>query len=465
MKRLNINENFICRIWEDSSFYKDLRTAEGLQIVIIDYGRKNSDAGPDYKDARIKIGDRIYSGSVELHRSENDWHHHGHKADCKYSDVILHVVFYREDIESGRIPAKAKKSRMIPTVYLSEFLTRSVHEIWKEIINNPSPSFRLPCFGLNKSVPDSIVNEWIAKLAVERLRNKCDRMEERFNELAEKSSGMDQWKQLLFEFICEALGYSKNKNQMLTLARRISVQEISKLNLDPVMMDSLCFGLSGFLKDMRFRDDYIISLKSCWNELRDTVKKEIMDKSEWNFFRLRPQNFPTIRIAAASGILNEIINRDFLERLMQIIEAGDLRSGIESLMTNLTFSDYWKNHYRFGKESPQSKNIIGSERINDIIVNVFLPFICIYSEKNGKQNLKNRVLFFYKKESQCRGRNEIVRVMENQLCFNVSSLSGEQGLIQLHNFFCIEGKCSQCEIGKAVFISNKVNEPLKIILY
>ncbi len=466
MKRLNLNENFICRIWEENSFYKDLRTTEEEQVVILDYGRKNFDAGPDYRDARVSIGGKIYTGSVEIHRSENDWHQHRHKGDNKYNDVILHVAFYSSEDEISSAPAIAKRSRRIPTVYLSEFLTRSIHEIWREIIENPSPSFQLPCFEQNKSVPRFIVKEWIENLAAKRLMLKCMRMDERLRELHIISGDDSKWEQALFEFTCEALGYSKNKEQMLALSRRIQLKDISNIAQDVLIFDSVCFGLAGFLNDLRFKDDYIIRLKSEWNKMKNVLMKETMNKSEWNFFRLRPQNFPTVRIAYAAALLYEISNKDFFKRLIRTFETSqDLVSDIESLMKDIEISPYWKNHFMFGKVTPSTRNVIGSERIIDILVNVFLPLVRLYSGEEKNRNLESRVEFFYKNKQQSRGRNEVVRVMEKQLHYEINSVSEEQGLIHLHNFFCVRGKCKDCEIGKSVFCDERVKEPLKIILY
>lgn len=466
MKKLNLNENFVCRIWEESSYYSNLKTTSGKEIEIIDTGEVNSDAGPDYYNSRIKIDGILYSGCVEIHRSESDWHEHKHHKDNKYNEVILHVVFYKEDFSDDSLIPKVKKSRHIPTVILSEFLTKSVRDIWKEIINNPSPSFKLPCYPKNHEIANSVKTEFLSEMGIQRLNDKSVKIKNRLKGFSDKFDKKMFWEKALFELICEALGYSKNKEQFLKLAQKIEPDKLRKMNLNRIQIDSVLFGLSGFLKELRFKDEYIKELKLNWEKLQDEIKKEVADKSEWNFFRLRPANFPTIRIAYASAILYEIVYKDFFKKIINAFEKGEnLAKDISGLFTETEFSDYWKHHYNFGKESKKETSKIGSDRIKDILANVLLPIVNLYSEEYNKSGLKNRVEFFYRREKQKSGGNEVTRIMEKQLEVKVKTLSDEQALIRLHNLYCLMGKCNDCEIGKTVFANEGVHEPLKIILY
>lgn len=465
MIKLNLNENFICRIWEEQSFYSNLLTSEGDTVEIINYGTRNYNSGPDYKNARIKISGIIYSGSIEVHKSSIDWYQHNHKGDDKYNEVILHVVFYDDDSSSLKSPV-VKKSRSIPTVILSKFLTRSIRAIWKEIINNPSPEFRLPCYGKNKNVVNSLKLEWIKSLGKLRLDFKTNRLKERLDELTDDLSKKIHWDQVLFEYIAEALGYSKNKEQFLRLSRKINFNKLLESNLTQIQIDSLFFGISGFLKELRYKDAYLDELKFRWKELKEIFNTEVLDKSEWNFFRLRPANFPTVRIAYASGLLYEILNNNFFKNIIKTFEeSSDLFNDIENIFSDVRVSEYWTQHYIFGKESKSRVPAIGKERIKDINVNVLLPLVLLYSVIFEKESLKKRVEYFYKKEKQKSKGNEVTRVMGKQLEVKVNSLSDEQGLIQLHNNYCVKGKCDLCEIGKEIFKNETVHEPLKIILY
>jgi Protein of unknown function (DUF2851) len=466
MIKLNLNENFICRIWEEKSYHSGLTTTDGDKVEVIDFGKLNYDAGPDYKNAKVKIGDIIYSGSIEIHRSLKDWNLHNHNRDRKYNDLILQVVFYGNEPEETANNPVVKKSRSVPTIILSEFLSKSIHEIWKDVINNPTQNFKLPCFPGNLNVSNSIKIDWLNKMGKERLKYKSERIKTRLCELSDEVNKKIYWEQALFEFICEALGYSKNKSQFLQLSKRINLSEIKKMKLERLESDSLLFGLSGFLNDLRFRDSYISELKSHWSNHKDILRKEIMDKSEWNFFRLRPPNFPTLRLAYASGLLFEILYKDFFKDIIKMFEeSDDVKKALEEKFISVEVSAYWKTHYNFGKETRIGNKIIGTERITDIITNVLLPLVFCYSIEFGKGNLKNRIEYFYHRVKPKSGSNEVTRAMEKQLETKVNFLSVEQGLIHLHNFYCVTGKCNDCEIGKTVFKNETANEPLRIILY
>lgn len=466
MIKLNLNESFVCRIWEEKSYYSNLKTTSGKEIEIIDFGVINSDAGPDYYNSKVKIDGILYSGCVEIHRSESGWHEHKHSSDNKYNEVILHVVFYKEDFSDDSLIPRAGKSRQVPTVILSEFLTKSLKEIWKEIINNPSPAFKLPCFPKNLELAHSIKTDFFKQLGLQRLNDKSAKIKNRLEGISDNHNKKIFWEKTLFELICKALGYSKNKNQFLNLSQKIDPEIIKKMSLNRIQFDSVLFGLSGFLKELRYKDNYTEELKINWEILKDEIKKEIADKSEWNFFRLRPSNFPTIRIAYASGILYEIVYKDFFKKIILTFEEKeDLMKELTELFKNIEVSEYWNHHYNFGKESKKETSKIGSDRIKDITVNVLIPLINLYSAKFNKTGLKNRVEFFYHREKQKSGGNEVTRIMEKQLEFKVKSLSDEQALIQLHNYYCLKGKCKDCEIGKITFSNEEVHEPLKIILY
>ena len=202
MKKPGLNEDFICRIWEDRSNYNDLKTLNGERVEVLEFGVKNFDAGPDYKNAKVKIEDIVYAGSIEIHRTVKDWYLHNHKGDNKYNDVILHVVFYEDEYSENALHPKVKKSRSIPTIILSEHLIRSVHEIWKEIINNPSPAFKLPCYPQNASVVHTVKTGWISSLGLERLKIKTDRIRSNLEELSSDIRKRSHWEKILFQFIC-----------------------------------------------------------------------------------------------------------------------------------------------------------------------------------------------------------------------------------------------------------------------
>jgi len=465
MKKLNLNENFISRIWEDSSYYQNLKTTDGFGVEVLNYGSKNIDSGADYKDAKVRISGIIYTGDIEIHRSFKDWKQHGHKKNGKYNKVILQIVFWDSEDEINKDLPIAKGPRRIPTVVLSKFLVCSIHSIWKEIINNPSEDFKLPCYPKNLEIYEDVKREWINAIGLKRLQYKTQRIKQRLNFFEEDIQRKIFWEQVLFEFVLEALGFSKNKKQFLKFASKIDLHKIKKRNLDLLLIDSIFYGAAGFLNDLRYKDDYILKLKSDWKVFKERLNIESMHKSEWNFFRLRPSNFPTVRLAYASGLCFEIMYNDFFKRVVLCFEKStNPFVGLQDIFSEIIISNYWNRYYNFGKKRSSSGKIIGKERITDIINNVILPLLFLYSKEFNKEELRERVTNYFL-QTKVRGRNEITRIMEKQLSYKIRTVSEEQGMIHLHNFFCVKGKCNECKIGKILFERVSDSDFLKIILY
>jgi hypothetical protein len=468
MKKLNLNENFISRIWRDKMHYGDLKTTEGKAVGVLDYGILNKDSGADYKNAKIKIGSSIFCGDIEIHRSLKDWSQHNHKGDDKYNKVILQVVFWEEDFPGDESLPVVMKSREVPTVILSQFLTKSIHEIWKEIINNPSREFKLPCYPGNEKVDTSIKREWVKTISLKRIDYRVERLEQRLEKL-EEITGLNgkrnNWERLFFEYILEALGFSKNKEQFLRFAGNIDLNRIKKSNLAQIEIDALFFGVAGFLSNLKYKDEYIEELKKNWEVLKEKYKPAVMNKAEWNFFRLRPQNFPTIRMSYAVSFCRELLNNNFFKRMILCFEKGkNTKKELADLFFDVQLPDYWKSHYVFGKQVKTKIKSIGEDRVKDIITNVVLPLLYLYSEKFDKVDLKNKVEEYYL-TSKDKNENEVTKVMQRQLNFKANTISDKQGLIHLHNFYCAKVKCSECVIGKKVFGNDGVEDALRIILY
>jgi len=468
MKKLNLNENFISRIWRDKMHYCNLKTTDGQTVEVLDYGTINKDSGADYKNAKIKIDNNVFCGDIEIHRSLKDWSQHNHKGDDKYNKVILQVVFWDEDFpEDGVLPV-VMKSREIPTVVLSKFLTKSIHEIWKEIINNPSSEFKLPCYRKNEKVDIDIKKEWIKSVSLIRIDYRARRLEQRLDKL-EEITGTDgkkyNWEKLFFEYTLEALGFSKNKEQFLKFAETIDLSKVKKSNFTQSEIEALFFGIAGFLSNLKYKDDYIEVLKEQWSILKDKFRPAVMCKAEWNFFRLRPQNFPTIRMAYAVSFCLELLNNSFFKRLILCFERGkNTKKDLLNLFIDVQLPGYWKSHYVFGKQVKAGIKSIGKDRVKDIITNVVLPLLYLYADKFKKVDLKNKVNEYYL-TSKDGSENEVTKVMQKQLCIEAGTISDSQGLIHLHNFYCVKVKCDECAIGKKVFENDSDEDVLRIILY
>ena len=463
MKKLNLNESFISRIWTNEDYYNGLKTTDGRQVKIINFGIPNSDSGADFKDALVQIDDILFSGDIEIHQSFKDWDLHNHKSDPRYNKVVLQVVFW-SDKESV---SSSESSRLIPTVVLSEFLTKSIHNIWKEIINNPSPKFKLPCFGQNHVAGAELKKEWINDVGMLRLNYRAERLKSRISHLETDlhyDSKKDAWEKVLFEFVLEALGFSKNKSQFLTLAKSIDIRKIKKYSDVLSHVESILFGTAGFLsQDLDI--DYYISLSAAWKSLQPKLKFESMHRSEWHFFRLRPLNFPTLRIAYASAFLREILKEDLFKRIVFCFKnSTNTFRDLTNIFLSIQTSDFWKHNYDFNKPSKNEIPAIGKDRVSDIIINVVIPLLYSYSKVFSDEDLFIKVKKLYK-TSKDNSKNSVLKVMRSQLDYTQKTIAESQGLIHMHNFFCVHGNCGECKIGEKVFDKFAVSEALRIILY
>ncbi|NOS86119.1 MAG: DUF2851 family protein [Ignavibacteria bacterium] len=471
--KLNINEDFICRIWDGGiSYYTSLVTDSGEDVEVIDHGTRNYDSGPDYKNAKVKIGGKILTGDIEIHRDFKNWAEHSHSKDRRYNSVILHVVLWDSE---ERTPPKLRIKRELPTVILANHLSASIHDIWQDIISKPSAKFRLPCYDYNHLADDELITKWLGKLANERLNLRAGRIKSRLIELSGSGSVLSKnssvWEQVLYEFIFEALGFAKNKEQMLKLSSNLNLELIKKHSGGSITgIQALLFGAGGLLFDVRVKDSYIDEIKENWKSVEGKLNIQKLERSHWNFFGQRPQNFPTLRLAYGSQIIYNLLNREQFKKIISLfsnrmLKPRDLFSGLVELLAPQT-DKYWLTHYDLGKSS-KSKNILGGrQRITDIVVNVLIPFAKVYGEVFDDTEISNNTIEMYRK-LRIKADNNIIRVINEQLLKNrdikINTPANEQAVIQLYNFYCTREKCDKCEIGKYVF--DKKGYDYKIIYY
>jgi hypothetical protein len=278
------------------------------------------------------------------------------------------------------------------------------------------------------------------------------------------------WEQVLYEFIFEALGYSKNKEQMLKLSQSLKLSFFEKSDVDTIQAQALLYGPAGFLFDLRIKDEYTDKIKKIWKNLEKKVTSHRLNRSKWNFFRLRPQNFPTLRIAYGSQLVLKILNDDLLKNatLCFCNENFTLKKTYKGLSELLqpNNDEYWSHHYDFGKNSKSANKLLGKHRINDIIINVIVPLVYFYGDVFKLTEVKSNVLEFYN-NFPIKADNSIVNLIETQVLnrgsLKINSPAMEQAAIQLYNFYCTRERCNECEIGKRVL--NKRGYEYKIIYY
>ncbi len=490
-KPQDISENELQEIWIKQSFTSPLKTQSGDIISVLNVGELNSDSsGPDFKNARIRIGYLVYVGDIEIDSEYNNWKSHGHNIDAKYNKVILHLSLTNKN---NHHYIYTKDGRKVPNITLSKFVKKEFYEkvnseVQKRRSNN---SKMLKCSSVADAIEISKKREFIAELGVVRFSKKCNRIYERLKELAylrelnikeptvkynlrpefqkkeftsEDFKEKTLWQQLLYEQLFEALGYTQNKQIMLKLARAVNIDFVKNHFIDnneSRVIDSIFFNVAGLVPQVKSLpkeevSDYTLKLANEWERIGRTYDGEKFDETDWHFFRIRPQNFPTIRIAGGIKYLDMIINQNLIgiiiKKIEEIRKIPILINSIRSLLI-VRSSGFWRNHYIFDQKSKMEiKYFIGVSRADEIFVNVILPFFMVYFDAFGKVELSKKVLRIYNEYEQ-KGDNKITREVSDAL--HVESLLKNtiyvQGMIELYRSFCSKSKCLECEIGKVVF--------------
>lgn len=484
-----IPEEILYKIWEEKKFDAALSTSEGAEIEILDCGVRNLDnAGPDYLHAKIRIGSLTFAGDVEVDVSHSDWKAHGHNLNSRYNKVILHVILNND---SDYPYVVTQSGRKVPTLELNKFLNVSINEtLQQELIEAKDElKIKMPCSTLNQNLERREKLNFIKSLGLLRFRKKCERNIERLKELIllesvhikepkvlhdfHKTISEHQfiqtdfenpvvWNQLLYEQIFEALGYSKNKDAMLKLSNNVDYKFFKSLHqLDPDKIESILFHISGLYPQVTDIDDeetsaYLRKGIEHWDLFKDKYDSDVQNFNQWHFYKLRPQNFPTLRLAAGARILHKIINQELFVRLLNhISHINDTAKLVNKLRNDFVIKaeGYWADYYNFNKKSKVKLNyFIGVGRADEIIINILLPVYSVYFELNNKKELSQKVLEFYFNFYQKEG-NHLVDQVNDTLGFKNEKFRSVyyQGMIDLFRNYCIKSRCMECEIGKKVF--------------
>ena len=486
-----IPEEILYEIWEQQDFSDTLIASDEVTIEVFDPGQRNNDlAGPDFHNARIRIGSLTFNGDVEIDNYHSDWRTHGHHLNKRYNKLILHVTLSEEAHQGYVVTQSGRKVTSIALEnYLNEPLRKKTFDHLSAI--KTEDKLRMPCIGLNADVSLNTKLDFIKELGLIRHRKKCERFINRLKELIvfnnnqfkepvvkydfekeiqnrhfEISEFEDKliWQQLFYEQIFEALGYSKNKNILNRLSNAADIRFLNSLTNEEKnvsVLESILFNISGIIPDVNKIPDeetseYIRTLVENWVNIRPRYDGETYSLSDWNFFKLRPQNFPTVRIASGARLLNLILQKNLVSRLIKVFEENyDQHKLIARLRNSLIIKadGYWATHYNFNRPvKVKIKYFLGLGRADEIIVNLILPYMAVYFDLFGKKSAAERVLDLYLNFKQKEGNKLITDVSEVLLIKNQKLQSIiHQGMIELFRNYCIKQRCLECKIGKEVF--------------
>jgi hypothetical protein len=418
-----MKESILHYVWQNKLFVSQgIKTTDGERVEIIDVGRINTDAGPDFFNAKIKIGDTLWAGNVEIHTASSEWNKHNHQQDKAYDSVILHVVLQADSdvyrIDGTKIPQlELKFPQQIETNYELLFSQQK----W------------IPCADKINQVPFIVIQSWKNALLTERLEQKMRAIEHLLDENSQ------HWEEAFYITLARSFGFGTNSQAFERLAKSLPVSVLGKHKDQQFQLEALLFGQAGLL-DIEEYDEYSSSLKKEYGFLRSKYELDPLEKSEWKLLRLRPDNFPHVRIAQFAALIHSST-----KLFSKIVENPNL----EYLRTLFACkpSIYWETNYLFGSESKVRTKRLGEQSINGLIINTVIPFLFCYADQKKNDELKDRALQILEQlESE---RNAIITGWRN-IGLNADNAFDSQSLLQLKKQYCDAKKCLRCRIGHKV---------------
>lgn len=419
-----MREDFLYHLWKFQKFNAEaVKTSEGDTLQIIHPGIQNDLSGPDFFNARIHIGDQLWAGNVEIHIKASDWYSHHHETDRNYDNVILHVV-WEDDAEIFR-----KDSSVIPTLVLKDKVEEEILRSYSELLEKNH--LRINCEHDFPAFPDFQMQHWLERLYFERLEQKSIQVQQIL-----LKTGND-WEATLFILLCRSFGLKVNSEAFIAMAQSFDFKIVRKLAGDQFSLEALFMGQS---KIINGNDQYAIRLQEKFDYLKHKFSLENDYLPAPQFFRLRPDNFPGIRLAQLAALYAE--KRNLFRQLMAVEKIQDFYS-----LFDVQVSDYWKSHYNFEKSHRERNKKLTSGFIDLLIINCILPLKSCYSKFTGSeyaeqiQDLISEIAL---------EKNSTVRIFNELRPGTAYNAMHSQALLQLKNEYCNLNKCLQCELGASL---------------
>jgi len=419
-----MNEEFLHYIWQHKLYHPDLLTTNKEPIEVIHPGIKNTDGGPDFFNAKIKIENTLWAGNVEIHQNEEEWIKHSHHIDAAYDNVILHVV---EQTSTFTVNSKNRSIAVCQLKYSNELRAR-YHQL---TLNDQWISCAHSVKKLNKFKLD----QWLNRLLIEKLEEKSHLI----NTLLETTK--NNWDQVFFILLARSFGFGLNGLPFELMARQTNLNILLKHADNLFQLEALLIGQAGFLTSPIQTDDYTLALSKEYTFLKSKYHISPIQQHLWKFLRLRPSNFPTVRLAQLARLINSTKGQfDNLTNLNHI----DKTHAILSIET----SEYWQDHYRLGFKSPKKTvKKIGRKSQNRIISNTLIPYLFIYASKHNNEEEKEKIInYLYQQQAE---ENSILSNWA-KLGVKIENEARAQALIFFKNSYCNHKKCLNCQIGHEV---------------
>lgn len=418
-----MQEEFLHYVWKYKKFaFAKAKTTQNLSILLLSAGIHNHLAGPDFFNARMHIDDQLWAGNVEIHLRSSDWYAHGHESDPQYDTVILHVV-WEHDIDIFR-----SDNSVIPTLEIKHYVSIPTFRNYKTLYARQQEKW-INCEAVLIEVPQAIRDHWLERLYVERLERKT----ETIRALLEQSNF--DWEAVLFCMLSRNFGTKVNGLAFHSLAKSIDFGIVRKCARIPFQLEALLFGMAGLLPN-NSTDSYVLQLYGEYEFLRNKFSLENKGILPVQFFKLRPDNFPTLRLAQLAQLYHK--HSDLFQKLMK---ATTLKSCYEILKVQA--SPFWDTHFSFA--TPQKKRFkkLSKPFMDLLMINTVIPLKFAYYRHQGKDRHEELLSLI----TAIKSENNTVIQKYHTLGFSAKNALDSQALLRLKTNYCDIHKCLQCGIG------------------
>lgn len=419
-----MKEDFLHYVWRYKLIASaEIQTTNKEEIVIVNPGIYNTNSGPDFLNAQLKINKQLWVGNVEIHLNSSDWYLHKHEEDTNYDAVILHVV-WQHDAE-----VFMKDNSPIPTLELKGLIDNNLLKSYQNLFFKQQRW--IACENQIKEVDEFTVNNWLERLYFERLERKSSFIEE----LLQKSNS--NYEAVLFQLISKNFGLKTNADAFLNLATSLDFSVVRKESFNAKSLEALLFGQAGFLEEVS-EENYKNELQKEYKYLQHKYNL-LAIANGFQFFRMRPNNFPTIRIAQLVSLFNK--HQNLFSKLIAVTKIEDFYS-----LLSVEVNDFWKTHYTFETTSKKSAKKLTNSFIDLLLINTIIPLKFQYLKSRGEVDEEDFLQLIQQLKPE---RNTIISKFSD-LKITAKNAFESQALLELKNNYCAPKQCLQCAIGRTI---------------
>ena len=424
-----MSEDFLYFLWQFQYFDPAaLTTTAGESLQVVAIGQRNTNSGPDFINGRVIVGSIEWAGSIEMHLRSSDWHRHAHATDASYESVVLHVV-WENDTDICRNDGTA-----VPTLALKSLTSPKLLYNYHRLAESKET---IPCENQLVAVSELQKRMMLDRTATQRLERKAQVV------LGLLSQNYQDWEETTYQLLAQNFGFKVNAEPMLRLAQGLSLKILQKHRDNLFQLEALLFGQAGLLAAAA--DEYALALQKEYNFLaaKYSLKSTQLQVHEWKFLRLRPANFPTVRLAQLAAFIQQQPN------LFSLFAHAENVKQLEQFL-RVKQSDYWQTHFHFKKSTTAKVPFLGRASVENIVVNTVVPLLAAYAEAKDNLDFMGKAIEFLE---QLPAETNHLTEMWQRMGLESKTAFHSQAIIELYTHFCVKKGCLQCAIGTALLKS------------